>query len=479
ATEPPTKTPTATEPPTKTPTATTEPTNTPTATTAPTETNLPTATPTTAPTETKIPTATPTTAPTETKIPTATPTTAPTETKVPTPSPTATATVEPEELVAHMAFLVRDADGAGTTDTGIGNQAALWLATLDPAAGGQWQGQPMEDEGGQPIRAERPQLGAGQNELLLLFRRFGEAGSNAELGQLSMIQIQCNGMIPSPALYLTDDARQHWQQDIAINQVSGDAVIMNVTRAVPDAALATASMAAQAGQQKPPADDAVEMITLPPGADPALDPELGLSQPHAAPNSAVVVTATVRNLGRRPAGDLVVTLYRGEPGEGTRIAAREIDGALGFNRSQVVRFDVRAGSGEQPVYAEVTTGGDNIGTANDRATAALGELPTPGFVTAAPSGSEPGAMEVSWLPPEVPGVAGYRILRSATAGGPYELVGEATGTTYTDLLLEPGRSYFYVVQAYDASGVVSPYSDAAGASVARPAGGVYLPVLLR
>ncbi len=55
-------------------------------------------------------------------------------------------------------------------------------------------------------------------------------------------------------------------------------------------------------------------------------------------------------------------------------------------------------------------------------------------------------------------MAGYRILRSAHSGGPYEVVGEATGSVFNELPVARGRTYHYVVQAYDANGVLSPYS---------------------
>jgi fibronectin type 3 domain-containing protein len=111
------------------------------------------------------------------------------------------------------------------------------------------------------------------------------------------------------------------------------------------------------------------------------------------------------------------------------------------------------------------------------ATGDLSELPAPSQVVVSVSLHYTKALEVSWMPPAVEGVAGYRILRAETTGGPYELVGQATGIVYKDLLLETGQPYFYIVQAFDASGVRSPYS-AEGAGL-LPLSTVYLPLVHR
>ena len=72
----------------------------------------------------------------------------------------------------------------------------------------------------------------------------------------------------------------------------------------------------------------------------------------------------------------------------------------------------------------MTTTGDDINADNNVAIADLGELPPPTFVNATVSTRYTDALEVSWMSPAVEGVEGYRILRSETLGGPYELVGE-------------------------------------------------------
>jgi fibronectin type 3 domain-containing protein len=84
---------------------------------------------------------------------------------------------------------------------------------------------------------------------------------------------------------------------------------------------------------------------------------------------------------------------------------------------------------------------------------------------------------ITWLAPSVSGAAGYRILRGTISGGPYELVGEATGTAFSDVMLERDQRYYYVTQAYDASGIRSVYSAETGGVL--PLFRIYLPLVVR
>ena len=89
---------------------------------------------------------------------------------------------------------------------------------------------------------------------------------------------------------------------------------------------------------------------------------------------------------------------------------------------------------------------------------------------------EPGAVVID-IPVRRDAEEWTGILRGETSGGSYELVGEATGATFSDVMLERDRRYYYVVQAYDASGVRSVYS--AEANGLLPLFRVYLPLALR
>ena len=84
---------------------------------------------------------------------------------------------------------------------------------------------------------------------------------------------------------------------------------------------------------------------------------------------------------------------------------------------------------------------------------------------------------VKWQSVDVPGVAGYRVLRSPQSSGPYELVGEATGSVFNDLPVQRGQTYYYVVQTFDGAGVVSGLSQEV--SGALPPLSTFLPMVMR
>ena len=65
--------------------------------------------------------------------------------------------------------------------------------------------------------------------------------------------------------------------------------------------------------------------------------------------------------------------------------------------------------------------------------------------------ASPGSIEIAWDASSDPddAVAGYDVLRSTNAGGPYEPVGTVTGTDFVDLAVDQGSTYYYVVRAFD------------------------------
>ena len=61
----------------------------------------------------------------------------------------------------------------------------------------------------------------------------------------------------------------------------------------------------------------------------------------------------------------------------------------------------------------------------------------------------------------------YNVKRSAASGGPYEVIGQTTGTAYVDTGRTNGVTYFYVVSATNAGGT-SPNSNEAAATPDGP-----------
>jgi hypothetical protein len=368
-----------------------------------------------------------------------------------------------QELV--MTFLVRNNDAGGSSG-GIGNHSALWTARR--IFGGNWSDYPVMDELGEAVYAEQPRVDVSSDgEALVLFRRFGEVATNGEIGQIAYSQIMDTGET-YPPIYVTDEAREHWQPALAINQSTAQAVFLNIGRSLSagnQAILMESPLKAASPGTHPiletvqlsPAEDTLDSAIIEPGADPALDPILDVSQFHADPGTTITVTATVRNIGRGLAGGVKVGLYAGEAPGGSLVEEITV-GDLDFNHSHEVEFLVAASTGSQPMYAKITASSANIDTTNDLANISIGELLSPEMVYLQPHPSEGEALQLAWQAPAIQGIGGYRILRSLISGGPYELVGETSRTIFTDYLLSSGVQYYYVLQTFDEAGAVSIFS---------------------
>ncbi len=390
---------------------------------------------------------------------------------------------------ATLAFLVRGKDEDGQTDTGmLSNQAKLWTAQVMLGDGSVTNVMPVLTENGTPARAEAPKLSSTlSGETLLAFRQFGEAGGSLGLGQTSLARLDSSTMAFSQPLMLTDEPRQNWQAVLAVNPLSNQATIIKIGRdpilpAGLNAQPLIAELEAQGTQRftwqelstNISGADTLDVLSILPDADPALDPLLSLSQAHADPGSPVIVSANLRNLGRNPSGELTVSFYRGQPGSGILIGSLPAS-SLDFNESQQVSLELTAESGAQPLYAEVTTLGENANPGNDLATGDLGEIPAPVALGVIESPTYESSLAVKWQPLDLPSIAGYRVLRGTQPGGPYELVGETTQPVFNDMPVLRGQQYYYVVLAFDQNGVLSAYSSEVSGML--PYFSIFLPVL--
>ena len=66
--------------------------------------------------------------------------------------------------------------------------------------------------------------------------------------------------------------------------------------------------------------------------------------------------------------------------------------------------------------------------------------------------ASPAGIQLAW--DDISGDAtlyGYEVLRSATAGGPYNMIARVTDNSYTDLAVVEGATYYYVVRSLDQS----------------------------
>lgn len=82
----------------------------------------------------------------------------------------------------------------------------------------------------------------------------------------------------------------------------------------------------------------------------------------------------------------------------------------------------------------------------------------------------PHSVDLSWDASNFQDVVGYNIYRGGTDGGPYSRINAALDaiTVYTDLQVNGGQSYYYVVTAVDSNGLESGYSNQVKVVVPAP-----------
>ncbi|GIK73179.1 MAG: hypothetical protein BroJett021_21670 [Chloroflexota bacterium] len=380
----------------------------------------------------------------------------------PLPPRTQSPTISIAEGNVRLAFLVNEPDAAGD-ETPITLGGDVWVAHL-AQDGATWQAMPLRDERGAIITGEAPVFANRGDEQLLLFRRFGDAQTAGALGQLSLSRVS-GVSAPTTPIYLTNTPQQQWQGALAINQISGIAQIVKVARigvrdvqAASTLAPATpnSTMQVQTGLLSV-SSDPVETIQVATGADPALDP-LQISQRAAPAGTPVEVIVVVRNVGRGLATGLTINLYSGQPGAGVLQGSATAPLPLNLNESYAARFTIMAPTGAGDIYAEVTTSGENLSTANDRVVAQLGKPSAPLLVALSEDAIFDGNLRLDWLPSPGEAIAGYRVYRSASANGQYEFVGESGQFSYVDLLSQRNIEYCYRVRAYASGSILSDVS---------------------
>lgn len=76
-------------------------------------------------------------------------------------------------------------------------------------------------------------------------------------------------------------------------------------------------------------------------------------------------------------------------------------------------------------------------------------------------------IRILWTAPsDATSATTYRIYRSTVTGGPYQYIDVTGSTTYLNMGMASGTTYYYVVTAVNGAGAESPYSNEAS-SVAR------------
>lgn len=373
---------------------------------------------------------------------------------------------------AVVVFTARGRDALGQL-YGEGLQDLLWSAREGSSG---WEVVPV----GEATVADRPLVLVNANNYALVFYRgFTADGPEGYAGDVAVAVANLNEPLLEwgPPGFLTTDPVRDWQLATAIEPATGGASVLDVRE---DSAQAATLHIASAAQQW----DEMLAISVPFSADLAI-PELAFSDPHPDAGEPIFITATVQNLALRdvPAGSNVVVRYFVDNAvdPDNIIGEAVINARLGYNGVQEVAISWIASAGRHEIIAIVDAEErvEELDESNNRAVRAVGEVAAPRFLVAAadPIG---GRVVLTWELSPTPGIVRYRIYRSIMPGGPYELAGTSTETSYADSGLVNGQTYYYRVSAVDSVGTESPYSNEASAMPQRTIRyHVQLPIIMK
>ncbi len=184
-----------------------------------------------------------------------------------------------------------------------------------------------------------------------------------------------------------------------------------------------------------------------------------------APDFKVAVSPTVRSVlpGQSATYTVTVTGLSGFAGNVTLAVSSESGFPTGITSggfspptvtgSGVSTLTMNTTSGSPPYALSLTISGISGSTRRAPATLVVALAPPTGLVATAGNGQ----VGLTWT--AAPVASKYMVKRSLTAGGPYTTLGCATGTSYTDLGLTNGTTYYYTVVA-----VVTTGQNGGGAS---------------
>ena len=137
------------------------------------------------------------------------------------------------------------------------------------------------------------------------------------------------------------------------------------------------------------------------------------------------------------------------------------------NPPETLYVDSNLAGGEYGYTVTVVDLAGNESEASNTVTVTIqADAPEPpsNLIVIAPSSGD--ILELSWTASPSVNVVRYNISRSLQSGGPYALQNTvaAPQTSYQDTSVIPGQTYYYVVQAADAAGNLSAYSNEASAT---------------
>jgi fibronectin type 3 domain-containing protein len=159
---------------------------------------------------------------------------------------------------------------------------------------------------------------------------------------------------------------------------------------------------------------------------------------------------------------------------------------LSFTTGQTTYTDTAVAGGTAYYYqvSAVTSSGESGRSEFGGATVLLDIRPpaAPTLLTGEAVVGEPERLSISWKAPttdingaDLTGVSRYQIYRGAASAGPFSQVGTSTSAAFVDTGLTAKTTYYYEIEAQDASGNIGPRSSV----LALTSGGVDLPKNVR
>ncbi len=264
--------------------------------------------------------------------------------------------------------------------------------------------------------------------------------------------------------HFTDDAARNgvlWHYAVTAEDAAGNRSLRSdEVSALPEVVVTDARLDADRVEQPLSATDAGSpvglLVKVAGGASGAEGPtvgvtvQLGFGEPGSDP-SGEGWTWTPATYDRDVDGQdrWVASLHPETEGEHAVIARLSVSG--GTSWQYVGRNGIRAAPSDAEAATLVSR------PATDREAP-----PAPGGVAATSVSTT--QVTLGWSAVTADDLLRYQVWRSNTAGGPYELVGTATETTFTDPNVSGGATYSYVVTAQDTSFNASPNSAEVTAS---------------
>jgi hypothetical protein len=162
------------------------------------------------------------------------------------------------------------------------------------------------------------------------------------------------------------------------------------------------------------------------------------------------------SISGKVSGTVATLTLSGATGGSTKTDSSGNYSFTGLANGSYVVAPSQSGYSFSPSTASVSVNGGNVTAVNFTASTAPAPVQH--------------SVSLNWTASTSPNIAGYKVYRGTTSGGPYAAVTGSlvNGTSYVDDTVTSGQTYYYVATAVDSSNSESEYSDEAMAAVPTP-----------